>query len=148
MINKKNGFTLIEVLITVLVLAIGLLGLAGLQVNSLRNNLSAEQRGKAAQLAYDMTDRMRSNTPGLADYINAKAEDANCVKTPVVGCTPAQLAKHGKFEWERKVGNTLPGGQGAISLSGAIYSVTVSWDDDRDGDIDASDAAFTVSFQP
>lgn len=148
MINKSNGFTLIEVLITVLILAIGLLGLAGLQISSLRNNLSAEQRGQAAQLVYDMTDRMRANTPGLADYTNAASEDTNCVTTPVVGCSPAQLARHDIFEWEREIGSVLPGGQGAINLSGAVFSVTVSWDDDRDGDIDASDASFTAGFQP
>ena len=60
-IMKNKGFTLLEVLITVVILAIGLLGLAGLQVNGMKNNLSAEQRGLASQLAYDMADRIRGN---------------------------------------------------------------------------------------
>src|SRR5574343_439121 len=57
-----TGFTLIEVLIAMLVLAIGLLGLATLQTYSLRSNLSAYTRGQATQLLYDMSDRMRANS--------------------------------------------------------------------------------------
>ena len=59
--NKNTGFTLIEVLIAMIVLAVGLLGLAGLQATSLRNNQSAYNRIKATQLAYDIADRMRAN---------------------------------------------------------------------------------------
>ncbi|MDQ7072937.1 MAG: type IV pilus modification protein PilV [Gammaproteobacteria bacterium] len=59
--TKTTGFTLVEVLVTVVILSLGLLGLAGLQLSSLRDNTSAEQRGKAAQLVYDMVDRMRTS---------------------------------------------------------------------------------------
>ena len=59
--KKNTGFTLIEVLIAMIVLAVGLLGLAGLQATSLRNNQSAYNRIKATQLAYDIADRMRAN---------------------------------------------------------------------------------------
>ena len=66
--NKNAGFTLIEVLIAMLVLAVGLLGLAGLQATSLRNNQSAYNRSQATQLAYDIADRMRANSAGIASY--------------------------------------------------------------------------------
>ena len=59
--NKNTGFTLIEVLIAMIILAVGLLGLAGLQATSLRNNQSAYNRSVATQLAYDIADRMRAN---------------------------------------------------------------------------------------
>ncbi len=59
--KTNTGFTLIEVLIAMLVLAVGLLGLAGLQATSLRNNQSAYNRSQATQLAYDLADRMRAN---------------------------------------------------------------------------------------
>lgn len=150
-INK--GFTLIEVLITLVIMAIGLLGLAGLQINSLRDNLSAEHRGKAAQLAYDMADRMRSNTDrnnliGLDDYTNAAVEDTDCIIVPVVGCTPTEQAGHDLFEWERDIANSLPLGQGDVSVAAGVYSILVEWDDDRSGSINASDAAFTIRFEP
>lgn len=150
---KKNGFTLIEVLITVVILAIGLLGLAGLQINSLRDNLSAEHRAKAALLAYDMTDRMRSNIDrdniaALNDYISGAAENTDCTIVPVVGCTATEQAGHDKFEWERDIDESIPLGQGSISVSAGVYSITVAWDDNRSGTLDASDAAFTARFQP
>jgi type IV pilus assembly protein PilV len=154
MINKKKGFTLVEVLITVVILALGLLGLAGLQISSLRDNLSAEHRAKAAQLAYDMADRMRSNTnrgnlPQLDDYKNlAASENTACVSVPVIGCTATEQAQHDKFEWEREIANALPAGQGSIDVSVGVYSITVAWDDDRNGVLNASDAAFVARFEP
>jgi len=146
--KKSKGFTLVEVLVTVVIMAIGLLGLAGLQVNALRNNLSAEQRAKAAQLVYDMSDRMRANVAGGTDYTSAAAEESNCVAIPVVGCTPTQLAKHDVFEWQNEINNALPGGQGDVSEAAGVFTITVNWDDNRDGVLNASDAFFTASFQP
>ena len=149
----NNGFTLIEVLITLVIMAIGLLGLAGLQISSLRDNLSAEHRGKAAQLAYDMADRMRANTDrgnlfSLNDYTNVALENTDCIIVPIVGCTATQQAGHDKFEWERDIANSLPLGQGDVSEAAGVYRILVEWDDDRSGTIDASDAAFTVRFEP
>ncbi|MCX7101946.1 MAG: type IV pilus modification protein PilV, partial [Methylobacter sp.] len=64
--KQTAGFTLIEVLIAMLVLAVGLLGLAGLQATSLKSNQSAYNRSQATQLAYDLADRMRANVAGAA----------------------------------------------------------------------------------
>ena len=149
--NKNSGFTLIEVLITVVILSLGLLGLAGLQLNSLRDNNSAEQRGKAALLVSDMVDRMRANRDSnnvaqLADYTNAAAQDASC--ETMAGCSRTALAGHDKFEWEREIANSLPLGQGSVSVAGAVFTVRVAWDDNRDGVVDASDASFSASFEP
>lgn len=55
------GFTLLEVLIAIVILAIGLLGIAGMQANSIRNNQNAYLRGQATMLAYDIIERMRAN---------------------------------------------------------------------------------------
>jgi type IV pilus assembly protein PilV len=59
--HKISGFTLIEVLIAMLILSVGLLGLAGFQASSARNNTSAYNRSQATQLAYDLADRIRAN---------------------------------------------------------------------------------------
>ena len=64
---NQHGFTMVEVLVTLVILAVGLLGLAGLQATSLRNTESAYQRSQAAILAYDMLDRMRANSAGVAN---------------------------------------------------------------------------------
>lgn len=149
----NQGFTLIEVLITLVIMAVGLLGLAGLQISSLRDNLRAEHRGKAAQLAYDMADRMRANTDrsnlfGLKDYEEDGLENTDCIIVPIVGCTPTQQAGHDKFEWKRDIANSLPLGDGDVSEAAGVYIILVKWDDNRSGVVDASDAAFTIRFEP
>ncbi len=153
--KNKAGFTLIEVLIAMLILAVGLLGLAGMQMNGLRNNLSAYHRSQATQLAYDIADRMRANVDdagnfGGSTYITLDPADAviqaSC--TAVAGdCSSAQMAQQDLFEWYRDLTATLPGATEDITVAGSLFTVTLSWDDDRDGDVDANDPNFTMSFQ-
>lgn len=143
--NRNTGFTLIEVLVAVVVLAVGLLGLAGMQVNSLGNNQSAYNRSQATQLAYDLSDRMRSNRAGIATYSTiqpaAATYKANCKNA--TGCNPASMAENDLFEWNRDVGNTLPGGTAAIAVAGNVFTITVTWADEKDG----SNLNFQTSFQ-
>ncbi len=173
MINDK-GFTLIEVLIAMLILAIGLLGLAGLQATSLRNNMSAYNRSQATLLAYDMADRMRANVADTSDLADQTASIYNTMvptaatvqnncKLVAGACTAAQMAQNDLFEWNRSIAGgpaesgpplmdaqpaTLPLGQGTIvgALSGQnmIYTITIGWDDNRDGNRDLN---FQMSFQ-
>jgi len=60
-LNRNAGFSMIEVLVAVLVLSFGLLGVAALQTNALKSNLSAFQRSQASMLSYFMMDAMRAN---------------------------------------------------------------------------------------
>jgi type IV pilus assembly protein PilV len=132
--NKCSGFTLIEVLVAMLVLAFGLLGLAGVQVISLKNNLSSYNRSQATLLANDLVDRIRSNVYDKATYTsivpsNAHAKE-NCLKTN--GCTGVEMAENDLYEWncsvagvcERNmppIATTLPNGQGIVCLDGTPY---------------------------
>jgi type IV pilus assembly protein PilV len=159
--NKNAGFTLIEVLIAMVVLAIGLLGLAGLQVTSLRNNQSAYNRSQATQLAYDLADRMRANRLFGANYVTTfmaptaatcATSDTPCTacRSMAKSCTPPQLAVKDLFEWNNALTSTLPSGTGTITITGAIYTISVNWDDNRDGLVNNSDPnfnKFTMSFQ-
>jgi len=67
--GRASGFTLIEVLVSLLILAIGLLGVAALQFRGLQYNHDAYMRSQVNILAYDIADRMRLNAPNAADYI-------------------------------------------------------------------------------
>lgn len=144
--NKNNGFTLIEVLIAMVVLAIGLLGLAGLQATSLRNNQSAYNRSQATQLAYDIADRMRANVAGKTTYTTGTATTtATCLTT--AGCTKEEMAENDLKEWNDAIIATLPSGTGTITISAGIYTITINWDDNRDGSVNNSDPNFQTSFQ-
>ncbi|MFA5983503.1 MAG: type IV pilus modification protein PilV [Methylococcaceae bacterium] len=163
--NQHSGFTLIEVLVTTIILAIGLLGMATLQLTTLKSNHSAYSRSQATLLAYDMADRMRANAISTANYLSSfKAASAAACKTgddPCTACTTTaktctavEVAENDLYQWNKALTTALAGGTGVISRTGAgtaispyIYQVTLQWDDNRDGSVDASDPSFLVSFQ-
>lgn len=120
--STELGFTMLEVLISLLIVSIGMLGLAGLQATSLKNGQSAYYRSVATQLAYDMSDRMRGNINGvLANAYNRTgintdyaAAVAACNST--AGCVASDLAKNDAYEWQQLVQTLLPGGEGIICI--------------------------------
>jgi type IV pilus assembly protein PilV len=93
-INKSNprrnsGFTLIEILITIIVVSIGLLGLAGLQISGLRANMGSEARSKATIMANDIAERMHANPLGVDanNYANISTANQNCGTLPSPFCS-------------------------------------------------------------
>ena len=124
--NKQQGFTLLEVLIALLVLSIGLLGLAALQTTGLRSNQMATMRTLSTQIAYDMTDRMRANPTGVAlgQYIIATTA------TPTD--PPVTRADIDLTEWREQVAR-LPGGLSRITQTAGTHEITVFWDEERKG---------------
>jgi type IV pilus assembly protein PilV len=151
--NKNAGFTLIEVLIAMVVLAVGLLGLAGLQATSIRNNLSAYNRSQATLLAYDLADRMRANVAGKATYTSILPGTAtaktNCLPTtmPATGCSPAEMAENDLYQWNITVTTTLPNGAGTVTVNAGVYTIGITWDDNRDGFTNSNSPTFQTSFQ-
>lgn len=120
-----GGFTMIEVLVTVLVLSIGLLGLAGLQATSLRNNHSAYLRSQATVLAYDIADRMRANrsSAGAGNYVIGLGDDAP---------SGTAIAATDLSDWKAALAQLLPAGDGAIAIAADdTVTITVQWDDSR-----------------
>lgn len=131
-LRENSGFTLLEVLIAVVVLSIGLLGLAGLQTTGLRNNQDAYARTVATTLANDMADRIRANMAGFnaGNYNNAAALTASCETNS--GCTPQQMAQNDTARWNQAL-SALPNGQGMVATNAGIVTVTVMWDNSRSG---------------
>jgi len=131
---KQSGFTLLEVLVAMLVLSIGLLGLAGLMASSMRNNQSAYHSTQATWLAYDILDRMRANRAGAlaGGYGTASAlgAPANC---PTAAPTSGSIAAQDIGGWKNMVACALPEGDGAITVTPANrrVSITVQWNDSR-----------------
>jgi type IV pilus assembly protein PilV len=115
-----RGFSLIEVLVTLVVLSIGLLSLAALQLTTLKNNRSALSRSEATTLAYDILDRMRANrVPALdGDYDLALDADAS---------SGSSVAASDLLTWLAAVSGQLPAGDGAVVVNGRLATVTVQW---------------------
>ena len=107
---KQAGFTMIELLVAVLVMGVGVLGVTGLQLVSLQNNQAALMRAEAAQLAYDIMDRIRVNpgtgaVAGLA-YNGIAVGDAPAVPTNCLEntCTVAQMTAFDVAIWKCSLG--------------------------------------------
>ncbi len=127
---RQSGFSLIEVLIALLVLAVGLLGLSALQAQGLRGGTSAHQRSQAVVLAYDMMERMRSNrlVAMNGQYNTAMGAD------PGPGDGAAPIVDDDIGDWFQNGLSLLPLGDGSINCDNAgVCTVTVQWDDSRSG---------------
>ena len=117
---------MLEVLISIVIIAFGLLGVAGLQAYALKNNNSASLRLTATVLAADIIDRMRANNvaataleyhkPNSADWGGAAANPQAGCTTAGGACTPAQMAEYDRWNWGRRVAAALPNGQGLVCL--------------------------------
>lgn len=127
----QRGFTLIEIMVAVVVLAIGLLGLAGLQATSLRFNSSAYLRSQATNLAYDIADRMRVNAVaargGAYDGVALQNTPPACAAAALAGTVANQDIQ----AWRNALTCTLPLGTGSIARNGTVFTITVQWDDSR-----------------
>ena len=173
--NNQYGLSLIEVLISLVVLSVGLLGIAGMQATGLRNNHSAYTKTQASALAVDMADRIRANAAAAANYVGLDTANSasfpaptatNC-KVAATNCSPAEMAIYDKFQWSRPIVSAtaplLPGGRGRITqtdtAAGIVFTVTLFWlepgyqgtRDDCDGNaattVTSDTACLAMSFQ-
>lgn len=142
---RQRGFTLLEVLISVLVFSIGLLGVAGLMVLSVRTNHSAFLRTQASFLAESMAERMRTNL-GYVDQYNGTYNTSTDATTPPTdcragACTPVQLAAYDRWIWNQQLVDHLPAPTAIIDCDdlpprpgyagsqpyGGLCEMTITW---------------------
>lgn len=136
--RRQLGVSLVEVLVAVLVLAIGVLGAAQLQLSALRYNAGAAHATQASFIAYDMLDRLRANASNLGAYAGLS----------VRGCRTAQpgldIVSQDRDDFAAAVGCQLPQGNGSIAVDGNRATVTLSWSEARIAS-DQPDTSFVVS---
>lgn len=135
--QRQGGVTLIEVLVTILILSIGLLGVAGLQSRLQMSEMEAYQRSQALLLLNDMASRIATNRNRAADYVTTSATPLGAGMTCPTDLSTRQ--KTDRAEWcqalqgaaETVGGNKLGamiGGRGCVeSLGSGEYLVTVAW---------------------
>lgn len=109
--TAQIGFSLVEVLVTMVLLAFGLLGIAGLMVSGISNASSSEAMSKASQLAADIADRMRAN-PAMA--LSATSEYLTKYGDPAPEA-PSTIAQADKKAWLDALAAQLPQGGGKIT---------------------------------
>jgi len=131
--GRQKGFTLIEVLVSLVILSLGLLGLAALQANSTRFNHDAHVRSIAVSQVNTMIDRMRANKRGITDGNYDALSGIPGTPPACSNCSPAQSAQLDLFRWNTDNAALLPAGQGSVNANGNIFTITVMWDNARSG---------------
>jgi type IV pilus assembly protein PilV len=153
---KPRGFSLIEVLITMLILGIGLMGLATMQFISLKNLNSSHFRYQAALIAYDMAERMRANRSAVtAGTYNNMAVDGTESQVTCSPCSSAQIADWDAYEWGQAIVTEakLPEGTGTIAGDGSSFTIVMNWKEQQTGGgfgtvgADVEDKSYTLTLQ-
>lgn len=147
--RRARGFSLLEALVALVVLSVGMLGIAGLYLESLRSGRVTILRSQAVTLASDLADRIRANRLGAANYAHAVDDEpeevAACIDA-VGACTPAQMAETDKAQWAAAVATALPGGAAQVVVNAATapdtYTITITWVEPGIGD-----QTYVLSFQ-
>ena len=148
--SNLHGFSMIEVMITLLVVSVALLSSVSLQLLSTRSNYDAAQRTTAAHLAEDLLERMRNNPNALLDYITAGnlgngsrggLPATNC-SDPAIECSVTELAAFDLWHWEQLLDGSfeVSGGESVGGLvtptacingpgfgGNGVYSIAIAW---------------------
>lgn len=136
--RHQSGMTLIEVLVAVLILAVGLLGAAVIQLNALKYTDSSRMISQASFIAYDMLDRIRANA--TADYAWGRAERAPA------SSASASVRDLDLHDFEANIlGFAGPSAKGSVAVSANEVTVTISWDDRRATNSSDAQETFTLT---
>lgn len=160
----QDGFSLIEVMIAILVIAFALLSMGALQLNSMRSTGGSMLRTIATHQAYDIADRARANMPAFRAGVyaagGAGVAHASCFGS---GCSPQEQAEMDLHLWNDTNAAALPSGQGVVCIDstpnvptptpvapecdgiGDSLAVKIWWDDNRSG---SADQLFVLSVRP
>jgi type IV pilus assembly protein PilV len=128
--RAQDGMTLIEVLVALLILGVGLLGAAAIQLNALKYTDSSLMSSQASFIAYDMMDRIRANSGADYTVTPPTSGNLNVTRDQDLYDFTTNITSFGG-----------PTATGSITLNQRVYTITITWDDSR-----AAAATSTRSF--
>ena len=130
----QEGMTLIEVLVALLILTVGLLGAAAIQLNALKYTDSSRMTSQASFIAYDMMDHIRANSG--ADY----------TVTPPTSANLSVARDQDLYDFTTNIVNF--GGTtatGSVALNQRVYTITITWDDSRAANVANTRRSFVLT---
>jgi len=152
--GPQRGFTLLEVLIAVVVMAVGLLGIAALQTVGIRNSHASMLVNQATFLGNDMAERIRANPEGVEDgdydsisFTSGQTppSDPGCMP----GCSAAQVAAYDVHEWTTAITETLTSGGGSVTENNdGTFTINITWVEMIPDSNDGQANSFSVRFRP
>ena len=130
---SQQGLSLIEAMVSLLVISIGLLGIASLQVNAMKLNSSSYWHSQAIMAAHNMADRVRANSLETNNYIGIDTNNDYDQDCKANACTASNMRLSDAADWVSLV-STIPSGRGIIRAPVANQmDIVVLWDDDGTG---------------
>lgn len=124
--RQQRGITLLESLVSIVILAVAVLGMLGVQLRTLAETQTTVRRAQAVRLIEDFAERLKSGAapaptqPPLANYVSGWANvPTGATNCGTATCSPIQFAAWDVQEWKRSLNNTLPNAQASIFLSTA-----------------------------
>lgn len=153
--KRDKGFSLLEVLVAVIILAIGLVGIASLQITTQTYTESSMYRSQATMLAREIVERIRVNVgeakAGNYDFTSLPSKTENC-RGSTKNCTAVKMRDHDIREWAARVNASLPSATASISTTAGAtaadpvdITITLEWDGSR-GQRTAVSQAFTFKL--
>jgi type IV pilus assembly protein PilV len=130
--HRQHGVTIVEALVALVILSVGMLGIASLYVTSLKTGRTALTRTHAVNLVNDIMDSIRANGAAVEGYETGTRELVTATKecAGVELCTRDELAEYDLVNWKRELEGNLPAGRGVIDVTPGTpdrYVVTVNW---------------------
>lgn len=126
---RESGFGMIEILIALLIMGVGLLGMASLQSRSLSMTTDSQNRSQAILLANDIIERARANHENAGSYVIAADTNVTCDKAFTIDSSKS-VFQNDVAAWRNELACLLPGGAGVVAQNSGELSVTVTWDSD------------------
>jgi len=137
--HGARGFSLLEAMVALVVLSVGMIGIAALHGHSLSAARTAHLRTQAVNLVSDMADRIRVNPLGGAAYGGPAANQQCDPESGGAYCTPEQMAAHDLFVWQKLVSERLPNGVGTVTCDATTmpptYTIEVRWTEPGQGEL-------------
>ena len=128
--QAQHGFGLVEALVALVVVSVGMIGIAVLYGQGLGASKTALYRTQAVILASDMADRIRLNRRAGVAYQNGGAGTNRNCEPGGATCSPTQMAEHDLFVWNALIDRQLPGADGTVAYAATsppTYTISVSW---------------------
>lgn len=132
-LTSQKGMSLIEAMVALVVISVGLLGIAALQIVALQQNSSSQWHSQAVWFSYEMSDRITANKSVFNDYDGIDTLESYAQDCQAGPCTANQMITADAQDWKRRI-ETLPSGQGLIeSSANNELVIKVMWDDEGTG---------------
>src|SRR5688500_6381111 len=106
--SRMSGVTMVEALVALVIISVGMLGIAGLYLSSLQAGRSANLRMQAVNLATDMADHIRANKKGLSFYKAIATDKGTVHDCATATCSPKDMAENDIYIWKLAISAALP----------------------------------------